>query len=278
MKYYTEVRGHKHSNRFFQFVSNNSTFHRVVFIILTIILFCIIILRANQSTSLATASYTDINVESADITIEPEEVEEASEPVKQYEEIFAKEIFNDKSKNEQQVRVIDIEKYANEYTNDEEEIAQEPIKVRENTLYYVVDEGYVYYCNTEYQDYLYLKLKEYGYTELYKVCLAQMYHESKFVPTAVSATDDHGLMQINAGNFNWLSNDIGISSIDDPYQNIDCGLYILISAYEEYNDIEAALVCYNQGYVGQVRSTKYSRGVIADMEKLFVWEDYENVT
>lgn len=154
-----------------------------------------------------------------------------------------------------------------------EETTEEEVEKRENILYYVKDEGYTFYLDAEYQDYLWKKLKECGHTELYELCIALMYHESRFETEVVSATNDHGLMQINNGNFSWLHDTLDIDSLDDPYDNIDCGVYILSNAYDKYNDYEASLVCYNQGYVGSVRSTKYSRCVIGDMEKLLILEE-----
>lgn len=143
----------------------------------------------------------------------------------------------------------------------------------ENILYYVVDDDYTFYLDEIYQDYLWNKLKEYNHTELYEVCLAQMYHESQFKKDVVSATNDHGLFQINAGNYSWLHNTLGINSLDDPYDNIDCGVYILVTNVEKYGSIEEALVAYNQGYCGEVKSTKYSRCILNhDMDCLRVLE------
>lgn len=158
-------------------------------------------------------------------------------------------------------------------TNDIELVQEtDNTPTRENKLYYVNDSGYIYNLDSAYQDYLYQKLKEYEHPELYELCIALMYHESRFDINALSATNDHGLMQINGGNYNWLHKVLGITSLDDPYQNIDCGVYILTSALEKYKDAETALVCYNQGgkkiTVGQHYSTKYSRCVLEDVHKL----------
>ena len=135
---------------------------------------------------------------------------------------------------------------------------------RENIIYYVIDDGAEFYLDAEYQDYIWKKLKEYECTELYKVVLATAYHESHFKLDAISNTNDHGLMQINAGNYNWLHKELGIDSLDDPYDNIDCGVYILCTGYEKYNNAETALVYYNQGHVGSVKSTRYSKSIMND--------------
>lgn len=158
-------------------------------------------------------------------------------------------------------------------TEEEVKEPEETKPVRENILYYVVDDDYTFYLDEIYQDYLWNKLKEYNHTELYEVCLAQMYHESQFEKDVVSATNDHGLCQINAGNYSWLHNTLGIDSLDDPYDNIDCGVYILVTNFEKYGSIEEALVAYNQGYCREVKSTKYSRCILNhDMDCLHILE------
>lgn len=157
------------------------------------------------------------------------------------------------------------------------EIDKEPEiieETRENTLYYVTDEGYDFYLDSVYQDYLWNKLKEYNHTEFYETCLAMMYHESKFELDIVSATHDHGLMQINAGNYKWLHDTLDIESLDDPYDNIDCGVYMLVSNYDKYGNIEQALVAYHQGSAGSATSTSYSRCILGhDLECLTLLED-----
>lgn len=150
---------------------------------------------------------------------------------------------------------------------------KEPEPIRENTLYYVLDENITFNLDPAYQDYIWNKLKEYSHTELYKVCLAQAYHESRFELDVVSSTNDHGLMQINGGNYKWLHDTLDIDSLDDPYDNIDCGIYILVTNYEKYGTIEEALVAYNQGHCGEIKSTEYSQCILNhDMDCLYVLE------
>lgn len=155
-------------------------------------------------------------------------------------------------------------------TSTQEEATEKP--ERENTLYYVVDDGYEYYLDEKYQDYLYVKLKKYGMEkDWYEICIALMYHESGFETQIVSATNDHGLMQINNGNFSWLHNELNIDSLDDPYDNIDCGVYLLNYGYNKFDSVEAALVCYNmgEGNTTSSSSTKYSRCILYnDVNKL----------
>ncbi len=143
---------------------------------------------------------------------------------------------------------------------------EEPKK--EYQYYYVKDGKYTFYLDHKYQDYLYSKLKEHNHTDLYTLCLALMYHESRFTVNIVSETNDHGLMQINGSNFNWLKKELGISSLDDPYDNIDCGVHLICRLVDKYKDVETALVCYNRGEGNKAPTSSYSRGVLADMEKL----------
>lgn len=141
-----------------------------------------------------------------------------------------------------------------------EEVKEEPKK--ENKIYYINDGGYKYYFDEVYQDYIWNKLKEAGYPELYEYIIALIYHESKFTENIVSTTNDHGLMQINEGNLTWLQNKLNIQSLDNPYDNIDCGIYIICLQYEKYGTIEKALVAYNQGSCRGATSTMYSRCIL----------------
>lgn len=156
-----------------------------------------------------------------------------------------------------------------------EEIVEEPI--RENILYYVMDSGYRYDCDIAYQDYLWQKCVEYEIQDYYELLLAMMYHESKFDPSIVSGTNDYGLFQINVCNHSWLKETLGISDFLDPYDSIDAGVHIISGYLKKYNDVHMALMCYNMGEGGAKRSgatsSRYSRGVVADMDKLQLLEE-----
>lgn len=156
-----------------------------------------------------------------------------------------------------------------------EEIVEEP--KRENILYYIMDSGYRYDCEVDYQDYLWAKCKEYGIEAYYELMLAMIYHESKFDPSVVSGTNDYGLMQINSCNHNWLKETLGITDFLNPYDSIDAGVYIMSGYLLKYNDIHMALMCYNMGEGGAKRcgqsSSTYSREVVADMDKLQLLEE-----
>lgn len=143
--------------------------------------------------------------------------------------------------------------------------------IRENKLYYIDDDGYKYYLDERYQDYLYEVCKEYGVEDYYKAFIALMYHESQFNPKAVSSTEDYGLMQINKMNHEWLCEKLSISNVEEEYSNIKCGVYMLSQYIKKYGDLQIALVCYNMGESAVKRgtySTLYSRCVLEDISKL----------
>ena len=105
--------------------------------------------------------------------------------------------------------------------------------------------------------------------------LAVIERESSYQPDAVSATGDFGLMQINICNHRWLYEELGITDVMDPEQNIEAGLYILGRAFQKYDDPDKALMAYNMGDSGMKsawskgqHSSKYSRAVIETAQAL----------
>lgn len=158
-----------------------------------------------------------------------------------------------------------------------EEDDNETPALRENTLYYVMDEGYRYDCPYEYQDYLWQLCVEKDIEQYYELLIAQMYHESAFDPSAQSKTSDSGIMQINECNHEWLSKIVGDDDFLDPYTNMQAGTYLMASFLHKYEDVHKALVCYNMGESRVINDgiyeSDYSRGVIEDMEKLIEIEE-----
>lgn len=84
-----------------------------------------------------------------------------------------------------------------------------------------------------------------------------------------NGTHDRGLMQINSCNFDWLSEELGITDFYDERQNIMAGCYILGLLHDRYDDYHRILMAYNMGenrtrrlWNEGVRSTKYSRKVM----------------
>lgn len=119
---------------------------------------------------------------------------------------------------------------------------------------------------------------------IYEVCadenvpvsliIAMIDQESKFNPEVVSKTGDYGLMQINTINHEWLAEEYRIADMLDPYQNVFCGIKVIGSYIQNYNDYGLALMAYNMGDYGakkawenDIKSTSYSESVLALMQK-----------
>lgn len=103
----------------------------------------------------------------------------------------------------------------------------------------------------------------------FEIAIAVIERESSYQPDAVSDTGDFGLMQINVCNHRWLYEELGITDVMDPEQNIEAGLYILGQAFRKYDDPDKALMAYNMGDSGMKaawskgqHSSKYSRAVM----------------
>lgn len=94
-------------------------------------------------------------------------------------------------------------------------------------------------------------------------------HESDFIPTAVSPTNDYGLMQINVCNHEMLQERLGITDFLNEEQNIRSGLYVLSYLFKKYDgNVHKVLMAYNMGEGGCERlwesgvySTSYSRTI-----------------
>ena len=125
------------------------------------------------------------------------------------------------------------------------------------------------------QLYTYNRCVEYGIPEHYELILAMMWQESNYTPDIISATDDYGIMQINACNHEWLSDLLGTTNFLDVYQNIDAGTYIISKMLLKYGDEHKALMAYNMGENGAalnwdagIYTSSYSRGIIAKREAI----------
>lgn len=111
------------------------------------------------------------------------------------------------------------------------------------------------------------------------LALAIIEHESGFNPEVISSTDDYGLMQINAVNHEWLEEKYRIADFLNPYQNAFCGITIIGSYIEKYDDYGKALMAYNMGDYGAqkawesgITSTDYSIAILDLMQ------EYEEVS
>lgn len=114
--------------------------------------------------------------------------------------------------------------------------------------------------------------EEYGVP--YSMALAVMEAESSFRPDAENG-NCYGYMQINSINSSWLNQEIGVTDLTDPLQNIHSGIYMLGDLYEKYEDWNRALTAYNYGVSGAQKhvfskgenSSTYSRRVLELEEK-----------
>ena len=122
------------------------------------------------------------------------------------------------------------------------------------------------------QEFLYY-LCQANYIDFHFV-MALIYTESSFDVSAVSKTNDTGLMQINAVNHEWLSRKLGITDFTDPYQNIYAGVFILRSLFEKYDNASMVCMAYNLGEYGagilwkeNIYETAYSRKILAKADE-----------
>lgn len=113
-----------------------------------------------------------------------------------------------------------------------------------------------------------------GYYIDFSFAMGLMYCESGFRTEIVSGTNDYGLMQINVCNHEWLAEDLGLTDMTNPYQNIRAGLYILRRLFEKYDDPAKVCMAYNMGEYGAsmlweqgIYETSYSRKVLAKADE-----------
>lgn len=107
----------------------------------------------------------------------------------------------------------------------------------------------------------------------YTLVLAIISKESAFMPDGISSTNDYGLMQINACNHKWLTEELGITDFIDPYENIKAGLFILRGLLEKYDSTSKVLMAYNMGENGASKlweqgifESNYSKDVLQRQE------------
>jgi hypothetical protein len=127
--------------------------------------------------------------------------------------------------------------------------------------------------DVELQEFIYYL--SYCYKIDYAFVIALIEQESDFDIHAISRTGDVGLMQINRINHKWLSEELGITDFEDPYQNAQAGLYILRLLFEKYDDPTKVLMAYNIGEYGAqllwnegVTKTAYSESILSREQEL----------
>ena len=125
----------------------------------------------------------------------------------------------------------------------------------------------------ELQTFTFYLCEDYGAD--YEMVLALMDRESDYTASAISKTNDYGIMQINKVNHEWLTEELGITDFLDPEQNIRCGIYMLADLMKKYDDPHRVLMAYNMGergareYVAKGNtSSAYSRYIMQLRDKL----------
>ena len=105
--------------------------------------------------------------------------------------------------------------------------------------------------------------------------LALMDRESDYTASAISKTNDYGIMQINRINHEWLTEELGTTDFLNPEQNIRCGVYMLAELAKKYDDPHRVLMAYNMGEKGAREytakgntSSAYSRYIMEQRDKL----------
>lgn len=136
-------------------------------------------------------------------------------------------------------------------------------------------DGFTYYPGVDLdevtQDFIFVEAGEAAVD--YELVLAIIIHESHCDPSAISKTNDYGLMQINQVNHEWLAEEYELTNMLDPRQNIIAGITIL-AQYSKYDDgtdagLHKMLMSYNMGPTGAANawaagtySTAYSRTIL----------------
>ena len=85
----------------------------------------------------------------------------------------------------------------------------------------------------------------------------------------MSETNDYGLMQINEVNHDRLEEQYRCADMLNPYQNVFCGIKVIGSYIETYEDYTKALMAYNMGNYGAkkawdngITSTAYTEVIL----------------
>ncbi len=217
------------------------------------------------------------------IAATPEPIVEAieHEPVILVEEPAEQEV-EEQEEEEQEVEEQEEEELAEQEEEEQEEEEQEEEEQEEEEQEENGPEIYNVPLDAALQRYTYNLCVDYEIEEYYPLVLAVMWHESEFVPTIISKTNDYGLMQINKVNHKWLSDKLGITDFLDEEQNIHAGVFMLSLYLHKYEDIDKALMAYNIGENGAKKrwaagtyTTKYTRTTRERLELILSGEGYQ---
>lgn len=120
------------------------------------------------------------------------------------------------------------------------------------------------------QDYLFGECANRGVDPT--LMIAIMAKESCFNASEISATNDYGLMQINACHKSWLAKQYGITNLLDPYQNIKAGAIMLGNLSSKYDGIEQIAMAYNLGESGA--KSAFAKGIYSTNYSIAVKTNY----
>ena len=113
----------------------------------------------------------------------------------------------------------------------------------------------VYYdvpLDHELQDYIRTNCEKYDVPM--SLIIAIIEQESCFQADVISPTADYGLMQINIINHQRMADELGVTDIMDPFQNVLSGIYLIAENLRaENDDITGALLRYSNGPTGANR-------------------------
>ena len=106
----------------------------------------------------------------------------------------------------------------------------------------------------------------------FEIFMAIMQKESTYNPDAISADGkDQGICQIRSTNYEWITNETGITDFMDPKENMEASMFMLKNIEETYEpeSIHQLLMMYNMGPTGAknlfaqgIYSSKYSRYIV----------------
>lgn len=122
-----------------------------------------------------------------------------------------------------------------------EQLPKQKVVVQEVSV--VEDDGFKYYDNIPLDKELQRKISKFAKTKGIEVTLeyAIMAQESHFDPKLISPTHDHGISQINRGNFKWITKDLkneyGIDfTWSNPYENAVASIHYLSLIRDTWKD------------------------------------------
>lgn len=140
----------------------------------------------------------------------------------------------------------------------DEEILEDPDE-SEKIQQALLDQGYLHEeipLDYDLQCHLIAVCEEYGVP--YHIALGVIQAESSFMADVSNGTC-FGYMQIHKINAGWLSEEIGVTDLADPYQNLRSGVYILSDLFADYGDWHKTLIAYNYG-PGGAQEHVFSKG------------------